>query len=199
MSLKGKTIKIKGDSYTVDSEFIDFENHEEVIILKRPTILKQNEPDEYLDKPSTIYDLGYNFVEDIVYTNEQSKEAKAMLDNRIGHDIMIGMVDQTGIIKLETVKYLGPLLSDPNLIKVEFNDGIRRMSIDFFIKSVLLADELVKALDEYAKKVSKRQSKQDEQSNIYKELLDNGCDNSFEELNEIFTLFNDFFSRRFNG
>ena len=195
MALKGKTIRIKGDDYTVDEQFIDFENHEEVIILKRPTILKVDKPDDALDRPSTIYDLGYMKADDIKYNEELQASKRAELDSKIGHDIMIAMVDQSGLIKPTTVKFMGPLLSSPNLCKLEFEDGTRRMGIDFFITASLLADEYQIELDKYIKNVKN----QDPQKEIYEEILDELNDEGMpQELNEIIELFGDFFTRRFN-
>jgi len=195
MALKGKTIRIKGDDYTVDEQFIDFENHEEVIILKKPTILKVDEPDDALDRPSTIYDLGYMKADDIKYNEELQASKRAELDSKIGHDMMIAMVDPSGLIKPTTVKFMGPLLSSPDFCKLEFEDGVRRMKTDFFITASLLADEYLAELDRYMKNYKD----QDSQKKVYDEILDELNDDGMpQELSEIIEIFGDLFTRRFN-
>jgi len=199
MALKGKTIRIKGDDYTVDEQFIDFENHEEVIILKRPTILKADKPDDVLDRPATIFDLGYSKPSDIIFNEERQLAKKAELDSKIGCEIILAMVEPSGLIKQVTAKFLGPLMSSPELCKLEFKDGIQHMKIDFLITASLLSDDYLSELDKYIKKLNKRVQDQDPQKKVYQDILDEFDHSELpEELNEILEVFGDFFTRRFN-
>jgi predicted nucleic acid-binding OB-fold protein len=194
MALKGKIIKIKGDEYTVTDQFIDFENNEEVIILKRPTILKRDAFDPKWDKPTTIFDLGYTKPEDIDYPADFELEKKRELDSKIGHEIDIAIVDQSGMITLTTVIYGGPLLSAPELCKLEFEDGTRRMKTEFLITAALLADEYNNALSNYREKIESLTPEKE----IYEKLINDSKEQLPEELDKIVEIFSDFFIRRFN-
>jgi hypothetical protein len=195
MALKGKTIKIKGDQYTVTDQFIDFENNEEVIILKRPTILKRDTFDPKWDKPTTIFDLGYTKQADIEYSADLELEKKRELDSKIGHEIDIAIVDQSGIITLTTVIYGGPLLSMPELCKLEFDDGTQHITTEVLITAALLADEYNNALSKYREKVESSMPEKE----IYEKLINEHQADIPDDLNEIIEIFNDFFTRRFNG
>ena len=194
MALKGKTIKIKGDQYTVTDQFIDFENNEEIIILKRPTILKRDTFDPEWNKPTTIFDLGYTKPEDIEYPVDFEHAKKRELDSKIGQEIDIAIVDQSGMITLTTVIYGGPLLSAPELCKLEFEDGTRRMKTDFLITAALLADKYKDALSKYREKVESLTPEKE----IYEKIINENQADIPDDLNEIIEIFNNFFTRRVN-
>jgi len=162
MSLNGKKIKIKDKEYRVVEQFIDIEQHEEVIILKRKGYQETD------IEPTTIFDLGYLNPDSIKYSQELVEQKALQIESKFNSDLEIAMIDPSGLIKLETVTYIGPLLTESELCLLKFKDGTKKMSIKFFLNSCLLADEFRAQISHYSRKQSKNKSISDN----YKEILD---------------------------
>jgi hypothetical protein len=126
----GKTITINNIDYKIEEEFIETETLSEVMVLKRPINLSNN----------TIYDLGYTSTSDILYSDEEKLIASKMLDNKIGKQLDMAMVDPTGLITIKEFTYLGSKILDDIAI-IRLDGDIHQISIEKLIDFLLLADE----------------------------------------------------------
>jgi len=143
MTLKGKTIKIQGEQYTVHDNYIDFTTNEEVIVLRKPVTYKPE-----ITYPDSIYDLGFRNEHEIKLAEDDLRAIYRTLDNLIGKQLEIAIVEPSGRIKQIPVIYRGAALND-DLVLVEFEDGIQKMDSELFATACYLNDLLVSRRDEY--------------------------------------------------
>jgi len=195
--LKDRTVRITDMEFKITDSFYDTMTDEDVLILRKKSDIGQ----DIKNFPDTIYDLGYNSAKEIKYSGEIMDEKAKELDLKVGEKIEIAIVDPSGLIKLTSVIYLGPVLSDPGKCKLVFEDGIRLMEIKFLLISSLLADEYQDEINIYE---GNKHSKPDFRcEDKYKEIIEDKFEKTPsgipDDLTEIIDIFGDFFTRRFNA
>jgi hypothetical protein len=177
----GKKVRIREEIYNISQEYFDSMTNERVIILRK----KIDNP--LSESPSNIYDLGYSSPSEIQYSEEEILGAAEEIDKNLDKTIEIAIVDPSGLIKIEKVIPRGLLLTD-DLFRIEFQDGIRKMNLDFLLTSFLLAEEykVVKQDFENAKKT------------VYDHILENSEEKLSENINEILDIFDKFYKGKLN-
>jgi len=134
-NLLGKKIKVNDKTFRVAKHYT--EDNKEIIVLAKA-----------IPKPTTIYDLGYKTMNDIVVDKETTNEILNFFENNIGKDISIGIVvDSSGKINEEKIKVFRRSLVNPDLIQIEVSEEIRTIDLNFVVKSFYLMKLIESAVE----------------------------------------------------
>lgn len=194
MELIDKTIKINDTLFNVAEHYR--EEDEEVVILTR----KIKPEAKY---PSTLQDLGFEFVEEMDFADSEYQWAREYLESKYGQGpfniTIVRNIEGEDLLFTNEIAIKGPSLRDQDLMLISYPRGLSKISVDFLMDAVILQkryDEALKNYNEHVKEIEEIKNIKDDK---YQKILNNINDDKIDDMNQIFSLFDKFFMKEFNG